>query len=155
MKRLLVGLIVLVMSVLWTPGVWALAPSSGTVTSHEDGVSLGVVKVFRVAYTTASSGGTFTCSTGMDITGWILLVETDPGVTTPTAAYDVTLVNDNGRDIMGGALTDRSDTATEAVMPLQNGNYTSVFNRGLLVITVTAAGNSKTSEIAIYYLPSE
>ena len=80
-------------------------------------------------------------------------METDPGATAPTTLYDITLVNANGRDVMGGALADRSATVTEDTMPLKNGNYTVVHNDGLLTITVTAAGNSKTAEILIYYLP--
>lgn len=152
-RKLLVGLMVLVMSVLWTGIGLALAPSAGTVTSWSDKpVGPGPVRLFQISYVTHSSTGTFTCSTSRDITGWILLVETDPGATAPTS-YGITLVNTNDRDVMGGALAGRSTTLTEAVMPLQDGNYTPVFVDGVLVVTVTSAGNSRTMEILIYYLP--
>lgn len=155
MKRFLRMLMVLlVLSVIWTGTGLALAPSSGTVTSWSDApIGAGDVRLFQVSYVTASSGETFTCSTGKDITGWIILVETDPGATAPTTLYDITLVNANGRDVMGGALADRSATAAEAVLPSISSTSTPVFNDGALTITVTAAGNSKTAEILIYYLP--
>ncbi len=132
----------------------ALRATAGTVTSFSDAlVGESGVRVWQVNYTTHASAGTFTAITDTDITGWILLVETDPGSTAPDDNYDITLKNVNGRDIMGGSLTDRDTSNTEAALPLQNGNYTAVFNEGTLAIAVTAAGNSKTAEIFIYYLP--
>ena len=153
-RLLLLGLVVLVVSVLWTPVVMALAPTAGTVSSWSDSqIGYSGVRVFQVSYTTHSSAGTFTCATDRDITGWIMLVETDPGATAPTDNYDITLVNSNSRDVMGGSLANRDTANTEAVLPYINGTYTVVFNEGPLTITVTNAGNSKTSEILIYYLP--
>ncbi len=154
-RKLLVGLMVLVMSVLWTGTGWTLAPSDGTIVTNSDKpIGSGPVRLFQISYVSSSAGGgLFNCSTSKDLTGWILLVETDPGTTAPDGDYDITFINSNGRDVMGGALTDRSATVTEAVMPLQNGNYTAVFNDGVLTVTVTAMGNAKTAEILIYYLP--
>ncbi len=153
--RKILGMVVvmLVLSVLWTGTGWALAPSNGTITSWSDTpVGPGPVRLFQISYVSSSAGGgLFTCSTSKDLTGWILLVETDPG--TADDNYSITLLNANGRDVMGGALANRDETNTEAVMPLQNGNYTAVFNDGLLTITVTAMGNANTAEILIYYLP--
>jgi hypothetical protein len=42
-------------------------------------------------------------------------VTTDPGVSAPTEAYDITLLV-NGEDVAGGLLADRSATATETVV---------------------------------------
>ena len=127
-------------------------PSVGTVTTTSDTeIGTSGVRLLQVSYVTGS--GSFTCVTNNDVTGWILLVETDPGSTAPTGDYDIDLDNANGRDIMGGALDDRSATLTEAVMPLLNGNYTVVYHEGPLTIQVTTAGTSKTIEILIYYLP--
>ena len=155
MKRLLS--LILGLLLITTP-VWGLglAPTKGTVTSASDTViSASGIRLFQVSYTTGTGGdiNLFTCSTGKPITGWILLVETDPGATAPTDNYDITLLNANGRDVMGGALTNRDTANTEAVLPLLNGNYSAVWNEGPLTITVTAAGDSKTIELLIYYLP--
>ncbi len=152
MKKLI--LILLVLLVYLTP-VWALAPSAGTVTSqsHKTVGRDANIKIWQVGYTTHVSAGTFTLVTDQDINGWILLVETDPGSTAPTPDYDITIKNDNGYDLMGGALTNRHTTATERTRPLIGSVYEPVETVGKLTISVSAAGNSKTAEIIIYYLP--
>ena len=152
-SKLLIAILITVFAFIAVPS-YALNPSAGSVTSGSDAeIGTSGVRLFQISYTTHASAGTFTCASDRDITGWILLVETDPGATAPTDQYDITLINSNSRDVMGGALANRSDTNTEAVMPLQNGNYTIVYNEGPLTVTVTNAGNSKTAEILIYYLP--
>jgi len=57
-----------------------------------------------------------------NLNAFIVLVVTNPGATAPTASYDVTLVDSEGVDVMGGALNDRSATASEQAMPLISGN---------------------------------
>lgn len=52
----------------------------------------------------------------IDINGILLVAETDPGTTSPTAAYDLTITN-YGLDLFGAALNDRSATATEREQP--------------------------------------
>lgn len=134
--------------------VWALNPSAGTVSSWSD-IQLGVggVRLLQISYVTHSSAGTFTVTTDKFINAWILKVQTDPGDTAPIASYDIDLDDANGEDIMGGALDNRSDTVTESTRGLLNGNYQPVENFGKLTIQVTAAGNSRTIEILIWYLP--
>ncbi len=131
-------------------------PSSGTVTSSSDkaiGTTRAGVRLAKISYTTAASGGTFTCEMNSEINGWILRVITDQGATAPTALYDIDIDDDGGLDVMGGALDDRSDTARESTRPLNKGNYEAVETSGLHTIQVTAAGNSKTIVLLIYYLP--
>lgn len=135
---------------------WALAPSAGAVVSFSDSqVSPSGMRLFQVSYTTHASAGTFTCNTDKDITGWIILVETDPasGAPQPDDNYDIVLNNANGRDVMGGALANRDETNTEATMPILDGNYMTIWNEGPLAIQVTNAGNSLAAELLIYYLP--
>ncbi len=154
MKRLRGILLGVVLMVLLATPLWALAPSAGTVTSFSDKqIAANGMRLWQVSYVTHSSAGTFTSSTDMDITGWIVHVETDPGATAPDDNYNITLKNTNGRDIMGGSLATRDTANTEAVLPLLNGNYQAVWNEGPLSIAVSAAGNSKTIELLIYYLP--
>jgi len=148
-----IGAVVLLLLLLGGEAM-ALKATAGTVTTFSNkSVGESGVMLWQVSYVTHASAGTFTAVTDEDITGWILIVETDPGATAPTTLYDIVLNNSNSRDVMGGALANRSATVTEAVLPLQNGNYTAVFNEGPLTIQVTAAGNSKTAELLIYYLP--
>ena len=42
---------------------------------------------------------------------------TNPGATAPQAAYDITLTDSDGIDLMGGRMADRSATASEAAVP--------------------------------------
>lgn len=133
---------------------WALSPSAGTVSSWSDTqLGTGEVRLLQISYVTHSSAGTFTVTTDKLINAWILKVQTDPGSTAPTPSYDIDLDDANGEDIMGGALDNRSDTVTESTRGLLNGNYQPVENFGKLTIQVTAAGNSRTIEILIWYLP--
>jgi len=131
MKRIF-GILLALLLVVGVGGAWGMGctnPSSGTVTTTSDKeIGSSGVRLLQVSYTTASSGGTFTCVTNNDVTGWILNVETDPGATAPTTLYDVDLDNANGRDIMGGALDDRSATETEDTLALKRGNYQVVYN---------------------------
>jgi len=60
----------------------------------------------------------------LSITGnegwWITKAQTNPGSTPPTAAYDITLVDADGSDILDGELLDRSASLTEiAVVAVQ------------------------------------
>ena len=149
MKRIL-GILLALLLVVGTGAAWGMGctnPSAGTVTSTSDKeVGSSRVRLLQVSYTTDSGAGTFTCTTDNDVTGWILHVETDPGATAPDDNYSITLKNDNGRDIAGGNLSNR-DTANAEDVVIEE------YNHGTLVIAVSSAGNSKTAEILIYYLP--
>ena len=111
------------------------------------------MRLLQIAYTTDSGAGTFAIVTDWEINGWIHEVETDPGGTAPDDNYGITIKNDNGRDIMGGALASRDEANAEMVKPIVNGIWQKAWSHGLLTIAVTSAGNSKTAEILIYYEP--
>jgi len=73
------------------------------------------------------------------VRGWYLYnVTTNPGTSSPTAAYDITLVSD-GEDVAGGLLADRSATATEtvAISPTTKG-----YHLADKIIAITFADNS-------------
>jgi len=112
----------------------------------------GSINVLQMVWTTDSSGNFTATDTAYPIEGYLMLVETDPSATAPTADYDIVLNDANGIDVMGGALGDRSATATELTMPLLNGNYTMLPVPGTLTMDVTNAGNSKSGTIRIYFV---
>lgn len=143
--RKLVG--VIIVCLMLAANAWAV----GTVTETYSSMANTGVKRCTLSWTSDASGdATFT--TSRDITGWIILVETDPGATAPTDDYDVVLNNANGADVMGGALADRDTSNTERAMPLVNGNYSVVFNEGQLSLVISNAGNAKVGEVIIYWL---
>ena len=86
---------------------------------------------------TMDSGGATAEATSAAINGVVIAVETDPGTTAPTANYDLTITNPRGVDIMGGALSNRSATATEIVPPTL-GYASEVPTFGILTIRATA-----------------
>ena len=103
---------------------------------------------------------TFTCTadasahtypvtaSNVDIDGYVFLVVTNPsGVTAPTDAYDITLTDSDGVDVMGGELADRSDSNSEQAVPLIDGVFGSRFVKGPLTITIT--GNSVDSAVTV------
>jgi len=133
-----------------------MKPTAGTIASWSDkrvGGGRSNMRLLQISYVTDSGAGTFTCVTDWEIRGWIHEVETDPGATAPDDNYGVTIKNDNGRDIMGGALANRDETNSEMVKPIVDSVWQKARSQGLLTIAVTSAGNSRTAEILIYYEP--
>ena len=75
---------------------------------------------------------------------WLCAAQNKPGATAPTAAWDYTLTNDFGADLLGTAGMNRSETATEIVYPIVDANTTQracVPVRGNN-LTLTISGNS-------------
>ncbi len=65
-------------------------------------------------------------------------METNPGTTAPTALYDVTLTDDGGYDLLGGAGANRSATVTERVIPvLGTGTYGTASVNGDTTVNIT------------------
>lgn len=100
--------------------------------------------VYMVTLTwTAGAGGVFTsAATDAQVTGvirgrYIIMVITDPGATAPQAAYDITLTDPDGIDVMGGTLADRSATATEIARPLPDPTKYCGFISGALTLNIS------------------
>ena len=133
-----------------------MKPSKGTVRSWSDKHIAPGMRLFQIAWTSGTGGdiNLFTCVSDMNITGWIHEIETDPdGTAAPTASYDITLINSNGRDVAGGALVNRSASAAEMVKPIVNSIWQKAINEGPLTVTIVAAGDTKKGELLIYYEP--
>jgi hypothetical protein len=111
------------------------AAAAQTVTQTAYTVAEGMY-MLDLAVTTDTTGAMSNYETE-NINGIIYMVETSPGSTAPTNLYDLTLLNDNSIDLMGGNLADRSDTLTQRASPLR---YQAQPVKGKL--TLTLAHNS-------------
>lgn len=77
-------------------------------------------------------------------------IEVNPGSVAPTADYTLTVVNANGRDIMGGAAADLSATVTQTIVPKKDSLvalYGGVYLDSSL--THTLADNSQAGAISV------
>jgi hypothetical protein len=107
---------------------------------------------------TSDSGGSATVVSGFPVSGRIERVVFDPGSPAPTVDYDVTLVDENGVDVLAGQGTNvtLSATVSSAVcpgVPLKDGTTTSVAPNvvdGILTLNVTNAGASKSGSVIVY-----
>lgn len=134
----------------------------GTVTqTHKDifggKCEPGELCVWTLTCTADASAGTIPSTTSTArIDGLLLGVETDPGSTGPTAAYDIVLNDSNSYDKMGGALADRSATATEYARPAVSSiavPFVPVDGTLTMVVSNTSV-NSATVVVKVYYMQS-
>lgn len=145
MKRF--TLIIALALALLSSSLWAAA-APGTCTQE-------FTEVYSATGPTQLATLTFTCTASADdasfpstattqvitdqIAGrYIAEVRTNPGATAPQAAYDITLKDTDGIDLMGGTLADRSATASERAVPsVASGIYGSTPIDGALTLAIT------------------
>ena len=115
-------------------------------------IGKGSLKVITGTWVTADNGSFTAAAFDHSISGMIMVVETNPD-TSPTSAYDITLTNTGGIDVMGGALTNLDASDTERTQALLNGNYgiATVYGRLTLNITNNSV-NSASGTIKIYFI---
>lgn len=111
----------------------------------------GNVDIWVLDWTAHTDGSFTTATTRWAVDGYVFMVIVNPGATAPTAAYDVTLLDSDGMDIMGGELTDLSATVTAQFVPKINSVYGTRFVRGPLSMTLSGNSvNGAIGEIIIY-----
>jgi len=138
MKKL--ATLLVVFALLVTGGV-ALAAGTVTLTTTDNVMGQDVV-IYTYTLTGDAADGSFPATASRPIDGWIIRVETNPdGTTAPTALYDITLTDQDGLDVMGGVLANRSATATEHVLAPQP------YVRG--AVTITPTGNSVNDAVVV------
>jgi len=142
MKKL--ATLLVVFALLVTSGV-ALAAGTVVLTTTDNVMGQDVV-IYTYTMTADSADGSFPATASRPIDGWIIRVETNPGATAPTALWGLTLLDQDGLDVMGGviaagATTGRSATATQHVMAPQP------YVRG--AVTITPTGNSVNSAVVV------
>lgn len=127
-----------------------LAWGAGSVTVTTENILGQEIRLIKFAWTGDSSDGsvpatTLTTTQAQFVQGYYLCgAQTDPGGTSPTSNYDITITDSGSNDLMGGELANRSATATEYVIPKLN---TSVYGCRFVVtpLTMTLTGNSVNS----------
>jgi len=122
-----------------------MAGSSASVTYEEE----NPVKKILIDWVSDDATGAVSVST-KKITGRIVRLVTDPGAAAPTAAYDVTLTDPEGLDVLKGLGADRSATVTEDVNIVYTGTSDHPYVNDVLALNITNAGNSKNGQVIIY-----
>jgi len=148
MKKKLIAILTLVSTLFLFKGAMAVE----SVAQYP--IKEGRLIVYYMAWTTAAGGTLTATETSQELNGFIVLAETDPGSTAPTDNYDITLTDEAGADVFGGALANRDTSTTERTMPKVNGNYSGVINRGKLTLNLSGNSvNSATGGLYIFIIP--
>ena len=120
---------------------------------------IGIVKVITLDWL-SHSDGTISGTATKKINGEIVKIVFDPdaGGTLPSDAYDLTLLDDNGLDVLAGQGANLSQTNTTAVVPgvaFKDGTTTSevrCFVSSTLELRGAACGDAKGGIVKIYYI---
>lgn len=116
----------------------------------------GKAKLLKFSWTADASDGTVPNTVtndaitaairGMNVTQ----ITTNPGTTAPTAGYDIAINDEDGIDIAGGVLANRSATVSERVVPKAD-EANSIFGPVLVngTLTLAISGNVVNSAVGV------
>ncbi len=124
----------------------------GTVTVTQDRV--GNVRKVIAAIVASSTDGSVPDTVLPAFEGRLLALGTAPGVTNPTANYDITITNQFTRDVLEGVGANRSASAAQQVPVVYSGTGTHPCVDGSDTLTLTVANNSVNSALVtltLYY----
>lgn len=106
----------------------------------------------RCAWQADGAGNKADVSLGA-IDGRIVQIVTDPGSTAPAASYDLTLEDEYGNDLAGGAIANRSATATEVVRPSDGSNPIDRWTQGDATLTFSNLTNADCNgDVFVFYV---
>ena len=146
MKKLIIGLF-LCLSLIFVP---FLVHAAGTVTVTTLNYGQGYWRV-RYAWTADASDGSVPATASGAILGYVILAVTDPGATSPTDGYAVTITDDNSVDVFGGELGDLDEANTEQWVPKIDSVYGPRFVSGTLTLNLSGnVVNSATGTLDLY-----
>ena len=134
-----------------------MAGSSSAVTSRETRdygrVDKKWVEIVTVDWVADDADGTVP-DLSLELRGYLLKAITIPGATNPTADYDLALgdPDDSDLDALGGALADRSASATEQVAPVLSGATHPVFLAGNYTLSLANNSANDATGKVIFYL---
>lgn len=110
--------------------------------------------VQRIVFDWTSSSGGAADATFL-LKGFILKFVTDPDNTAaPTDNYDLSIVDEDGADVLIGQGADRDTATTETVYPAQSGGAIPVFHAGTVTFTIANAGNAKAGRVVMWVVES-
>ncbi len=132
MKKLLI-----IIALLLIPLTVFAAGSSVTESSWTT-VSKNVVS-FTWTWVGDDGNGTVPATASLsNIDGFVFLVITNPGTPAPTDDYNITLVDEDGVDVMGGKLLLRDTANSEQAIPKVGSGLGSRLVSGTLTLTITS-----------------
>jgi len=114
---------------------------------------LGQMREHRFVWTSsADTGAVSGIDSDREINGYVVLVATIPGAdaAAPDDQYDLTILDGDGLDILGGEGANRSNTNKEQIVPKVGGAYGPRYVKGKVQITVASAGNSNSGTVVLY-----
>jgi hypothetical protein len=114
------------------------------------------VRSLALAWTSSAGGAVSGIPTLEKIAGEMLRVVFIPGSggVQPTDAYDVTLLDDDGLDVLAGKGANLSNSSASTICPLVGDGTTTVRPcaiDGNLTLVVANAGNAKQGTVKLYY----
>ena len=93
----------------------------------------------------ASGGSVPSTATAQGVYGYVVRATTIPGTgVPPTALYDIVINDEDGVDVMGGALANRAQAGNEQAVPLLGGAY-GPCRVNTSALTCAVSGNSVNS----------
>ena len=131
-----------------------MAGATATITWDEESAEILRAEISWLSDdTTGAVTYTFTEVDKARIRGkYLFFMVTNPGATAPSANYNITLIDDDGIDMAGGALLLRHTSTSEQAIPVLSSNASGdrVANGGLAV-TIAAAGNAKIGVVKLWF----
>lgn len=104
---------------------------------------------YTVNWTSDSSGNATELIRAMQ--GFLIAVDFEPSsVAAPSADYDVTLVDSDGLDLLGGAGVDRSASAKSRIPTPNSGTTLITYLYGDYTLTIANAGNTKQGTVTLF-----
>jgi len=152
-KTLLFALVMLLVPAL------ALAVGSWSAPDPQQISAVSPFRTIKFTWIGDASGGTVPAYTVTSASlafmkgYYIYAIETDPGTPAPTTLYDITITNAGARDVVGGALADRSATLQEVVPPKFDGvnpMYVPLDGGALSINVSGTTANSATAYIKLW-----
>jgi len=149
--KLLFKMLCVCAMILFSADVYAAGSGTCTLSLQATPQDAKAIQLLTITWTGDASNGSVPTITCPAISGFVILGVTDPGSTAPTTLYDVNMYDSDSGPVFGGAMADRSATASEQAMPLVGGTYGPRWINGATTVTVTNNSvNSATGTIKIY-----
>lgn len=107
-------------------------------------------------WTSHTDGSVSGIKTSIPLDGEIyrVVIQPDSGGTQPSAAYDMTILDDDSQDVLLGLGANLANDANQDIVPVATDGthyYGRVAVHGLLELTIANAGSGKGGKVIIYW----